>query len=152
MNFQKSDLRTSHIAGFYRTCDCNQTSYKILAPQGPFSFLSQKLRHDQEDLHKQQGAVEAAECQQCFCQAEETHPHPPSRQKTEQKWNASSSNEVYQLLGQGIGGAKSTANRRGCPAGSPGAFPLAPHLPGLEDRTLLEEYQVSSPGPSHRVA
>ncbi|XP_048194449.1 ribitol-5-phosphate transferase FKTN-like isoform X2 [Perognathus longimembris pacificus] len=32
-----------------------------------------------------------------------------------------------------------------------GIFPQGPHLPGLEDRTLLSGYRVSSPGPSHRV-
>ncbi|XP_012878733.1 PREDICTED: T-cell acute lymphocytic leukemia protein 2 [Dipodomys ordii] len=32
-----------------------------------------------------------------------------------------------------------------------GIFPQAPHLSGLEDRTLLDGYRVSSPGPSHYV-
>uniref|UniRef100_A0A2K6LKY8 Fukutin n=1 Tax=Rhinopithecus bieti TaxID=61621 RepID=A0A2K6LKY8_RHIBE len=32
-----------------------------------------------------------------------------------------------------------------------GLFPQGPHLPGLEDRTPLENYQVPSPGPSHHI-
>ena len=82
-------------------------------PQGPFSFLSQELQHDQKDLHKHQGAVEAAERQQRLCQAEEAHPHSSSGQEAEQKWNTSPGHEVYQLPGEGLGRAEPTANRSG---------------------------------------
>ncbi|XP_058528978.1 T-cell acute lymphocytic leukemia protein 2 [Ochotona princeps] len=32
-----------------------------------------------------------------------------------------------------------------------GIFPQGPHLPGLENRTPLDDYQVQSPGPSHHI-
>ncbi|KAM6169166.1 T-cell acute lymphocytic leukemia protein 2 [Rhynchocyon petersi] len=32
-----------------------------------------------------------------------------------------------------------------------GLFPQGPHLPGLEDRTLLVDCQVPAPGPSHHM-
>ncbi|KAM9083503.1 T-cell acute lymphocytic leukemia protein 2 isoform 3-T3 [Megaptera novaeangliae] len=54
----------------------------------------QELQHDQKDLLKHQGAVEAAERQQCLCQAEEAHPHSPSRQEAEQKRNAPPGDEL----------------------------------------------------------
>lgn len=81
MNFLKSGWR---FQVFSRTCDTHQASYKVLALRALF-LSSQELKHDQEDLHKYQRTVEAAECQQCLCQAEEAHPHSPSRQKAEQK-------------------------------------------------------------------
>lgn len=98
-----------------------------VGPQGPFSFLSQELQHDQKDLHEHQGAVEAAECQQCLCQAEEAHPHSPSRQEAEQKWNTSPGHEVYQLPGEGLGRAEPTANRSGRSRKHSG--PLPPRTP-----------------------
>lgn len=78
--------------------------------------------HDQKDLHKYQGAVEAAECQQCLCQAEETYPYSPSRQEAEQERDASLGNEVYQLLGQGLGRAKPASNRSRCSGKHSGAL------------------------------
>lgn len=91
--------------------------------QGPFSSLSQELQHDREDLHKYPRAMEAAERQQCLRQAEEAHPHSPSRQEAEQKRNASPGNEVHQLPGEGLGGAKPTANWSGCPWKHSGPLP-----------------------------
>ncbi|XP_008255114.1 T-cell acute lymphocytic leukemia protein 2 [Oryctolagus cuniculus] len=32
-----------------------------------------------------------------------------------------------------------------------GLFPQGPHLPGLENRTLLDDCQLPSPGPSHHL-
>lgn len=98
-----------------------------LGHQSPFSLPSQEPGHDQKDFHKHEGAVEAAECQQRLCQAEETHPYSPSRQEAEQKRNASLGNEVYQLFGQGPGRAKPTANRSSCSGKHSGA--LSPRAP-----------------------
>ncbi|XP_006864757.1 PREDICTED: T-cell acute lymphocytic leukemia protein 2 [Chrysochloris asiatica] len=33
-----------------------------------------------------------------------------------------------------------------------GLFPQAPHLPSLEDRTLLDDCQLPLPGPSHYIS
>lgn len=123
MNFLKSGSRRSNTSSFLAGHVLPTRPLTRYWPSGPLSFPGQELRHDGEDLHKHQGAVEAAECEQRLRQAEEAHPHSPSRQEAEQEWNASPGNEVYQLLGQGLGGAKPAANGSGSPRKHSGTLP-----------------------------
>lgn len=72
--------------------------------------------------------MEAAKCQQRLCQAEETHPHPPARQKTEQEWDTPVSYEIHQLPRQGPGGARPAADGSGGTEQHPGVLPASPML------------------------
>lgn len=150
MNFLTSGWRRSDISSSWQDLWYPPGLLQGLGPQGPFSFPSQELRHDQEDLHKHQGAVQAAECQQCLCQVEEAHPHSPSRQKAEQKWNTSPGDEVYQLLGQGLARAKPAANGRGRSGKHSGTLP--PRTPpARQDASQWLPGSFTWPKPPHSV-
>lgn len=92
------------------------------------SFALQHLKNDKEDLHQYQGEVEAAKCQQCLCQAEEAHSHPPTRQKTEQERDATLGHEIHQLPRQGPGRARPAADSSGSSGQHPGILPASPTL------------------------
>lgn len=92
------------------------------------SFALQHLKNDKEDLHQHQGEVEAAKCQQCLCQAEETHSHAPTRQKTEQERDAPVGHEIHQLPCQGPGRARPAADGSGSSGQHPGILPASPTL------------------------
>lgn len=149
MNFLKSGLRRANTQVLGRTLDYNCASYKSLATKAPFLShrrildMTRKIFTNTRERWRQQSVNNA------FAKLRKLIPtHPPDKKL--------SKNETLRLAMRYINflvkvlGEQSLQQTGVATQGNIlGLFPPKPRLPDVDDRTILNDYGVSSPGPSH---